>query len=316
MTTPKISVILPVYQVQINWFTQSLNSIVNQTFTDFELIVVLDNPDSKELETVINKHKKNDERILLIKNRQNIGLPKSLNKGIQLSRGKYIARMDADDVSMPNRLETQFNYLETNLSISLCGGQAIKIDGRGNEIGNTNNVLDPALIGKLIPYINPMTHPTWMIRSKDIKEIGLYRNFPNAEDLDLVIRLAANSKKIINLPDILIKYRMHFESQSGKKSIEQRLCFKYIQRLYKERLQTGSDSFNELELRDYLINNRPKNFDSQNELWKARIFGERNFINKYFFIAKSFFGSSVNRNYLLDLARAKIIRILFKLNLH
>ena len=126
---PKISVLMCVYNDE-DWLKNSIDSIVNQTFTDFEFVIVNDGSTDNSLE-IINSY--SDDRIRIINNEENLGLPKSLNRGLNLCKSELIARMDADDISMNNRLEKQYKYLKKNKEIALIGGQAEYIDSDGSK---------------------------------------------------------------------------------------------------------------------------------------------------------------------------------------
>ena len=108
---PKLSVVMSVYNEPTEWITQSIDSILNQTFRDFEFIIINDNPEREENESLLNSYSQKDKRIVVIKNEQNLGLTKSLNIGINEAKGDYIVRMDADDYSFPERFEKQVQFM-------------------------------------------------------------------------------------------------------------------------------------------------------------------------------------------------------------
>ena len=107
MENVKISVILSAYNEEERWFRKAVESILNQSFKEFELILILDNPNNELLDKIIKEYKEKDSRIIYIKNEKNLGLVESLNRGIKASSGLYIARMDADDIAKPTRIEKQ-----------------------------------------------------------------------------------------------------------------------------------------------------------------------------------------------------------------
>lgn len=132
---PRVSVIMSVYNSE-KYLEDSIKSILNQSFKDFEFIIVNDCSNDNSLK-IINKYKENDVRIRLINNSKKINLANSLNKCLKVAKGKYIARMDADDISIKNRLEIQYNFMEENEDIFLCGGSAIVINEYGKKKGNS-----------------------------------------------------------------------------------------------------------------------------------------------------------------------------------
>ncbi len=300
-----ISVILPVYNVPQDWLIQSIESILHQTISNFELLVINDSPTNQDLKHTLHHFEQKDTRIKLIENTRNLGISKSLNKAIQIAKGKYIARMDADDIAFPKRLEHQFNYLEQNPEVALCGTQAIKIDQHGKPFGKTQNPIDHNLIIKVAPYQNPTTHPTWMIRRAEILKVGLYRNFPNAEDYDLIIRLIRQGTKITNLSETLLQYRVHTNSQSFGKSLEQKICIQYIQM----NLLKSPEAFDPKKLTQYLEEIKGRHKNQKSYLYQARVSG--NPFSKLLFSTLAFLDSSIERRYLRNLSTAKIIKFIY-----
>lgn len=206
ITEPIISVIMTVYNSE-KYISEAVNSVLNQTFKDFEFIIVND----ASTDTTLDILKQfDDERIILLENNENKGTVFSANRAIRIAKGKYIARVDSDDVFLPEKLEKQFNYLEQNNNVSIVGCQAIIIDETGNEIKQNkwpvgfNNVLFEAFTN-----VSPVGNPMVLIRKSDLLEVGKYRDFFPAEDLDLWLRFILKGKVIDNLPDTLFLYRRH-----------------------------------------------------------------------------------------------------------
>ena len=128
---PTISVIMSVYNTNKSFLAEAIESILNQTYPNFEFIIIDDNSTDGSL-SIIEQYMSKDDRIVLIKNKTNIGLTKSLNKGLKLAKGQYIARMDADDVSLPDRFKQQIEYMENNSHVTVIGGIAYS----GAEVTN------------------------------------------------------------------------------------------------------------------------------------------------------------------------------------
>ncbi len=306
-----ISVLLPIYKEPILWITQSVESMLNQTFKSFELILLLDNPTNKELSTFLKKYSV-DKRVKLVINKRNIGLPRTLNKGIDLAIGKYIARMDADDIAFPNRLKKQYDFMEAHPMIDLCGSQLLKMDRNGNILKPSNHVSDMVLLKKMLPFCNIITHPTWFIKKSVYLEVGKYRNFPNAEDYDLVYRIINAGKQVTNLDEILMYYRVHIEGQTGGKSLAQKVCFDHLKQLHRERMEKGISSFDESFLLT-LIQEKQVKYQEQQQ--KAQEYLLKSFQQKanrqpvraFLSLLKSFCASPIQRRYYLDLLNAKLI---------
>ena len=119
--SPHISVLMSVYHEPIDWLALSVDSILNQSFSDFEFIIIVDDPNNQEAINYIRQKEEEDNRIVLLINEENVGLTKSLNKGLKIAKGNYIARMDADDISYPERFEKQFTFMESHPSVILLG---------------------------------------------------------------------------------------------------------------------------------------------------------------------------------------------------
>ncbi len=208
ISVPTVSVIMSVYNEPIDWIQQAADSILNQTFTDFEFIIINDKPDREENKTLLSELSEKDRRIRVVNNPENIGLTASLNKGIQLAKGNYIARMDADDISLENRFREQVQFLESNLNIGICGTDARIIDKEGTV---TNKMWlyhkSEVLKASIISYC-PFIHPTIMGR-RHIFEANKYdENCRVAQDWNLWLRLV-ESVQFANIPKVLFHYRIH-----------------------------------------------------------------------------------------------------------
>lgn len=185
-TNPKISVLMGVYNAEED-LKSSIESILNQTYEDFELIIINDGSTDSSRE-IIEAYAQKDARIHLV-NQENMGLTKALNKGIAVSRGKYIARQDADDVSYPHRLKKQIDLMESNEAIVLSGSNCddLYADGSTGEWG----AYAPDELQKVVFLKTPFAHSTIMMRADICKELGGYdENFKTSQDMELWMRFA------------------------------------------------------------------------------------------------------------------------------
>ena len=210
MKKPDISVVMSIFK-RVIFLDEAIESILNQTFTNFEFIIVIEHSDEQEK---INKYitsKYNDKRIKLINNKTKLGFAESLNVGIKLAKGKYIARMDDDDISLPLRFEKQFNYLEKHKDIGVLG-TSVKVFM--NENYESYPQTDSEIIKTNTLINNQMYHPTVMIRKEVIEENALYydKNF-KTEDAELWSR-AVKVTKMANMKNILFKYRASNENET------------------------------------------------------------------------------------------------------
>lgn len=227
-----ISIIMSTYKEEENLLRESIESILNQTYKDFEFIIILDFPDNNLHKKIIEEYSKIDNRIRFFVNEKNIGLTGSLNRGLSLAKGEYIARMDADDISLPYRLERQLEYIKKN-QYDLIGGITQMIDEDGNSIYSIQKVpTDFNKIKKALRYGQCIAHPTWLGRKEVFDYLNGYRNIPLCEDFDFTLRVVLNGFKISNLNETVLKYRMTKNSISRNNLYDQYLYMKYITNEY------------------------------------------------------------------------------------
>ena len=233
---PEISVIMSVFNENENEIIQSVQSILKQTFDDFEFVIMYDNPGYDELWVLLEELSEQDDRIILMKNRENLGLPKSLNKALEISNGKYIARMDADDVASKDRLKKQYDFLAQNKDIGVVASDRLNIDENGTVIDTIHIVVNNHDIAKkAMNYYNIYAHPTLMFRREVIESVGGYRNFKAAQDYDLLLRLLIQNVNIYIINEPLLFYRVRNSSITQKNIAVQRAYQLYALKLYRNR---------------------------------------------------------------------------------
>jgi glycosyltransferase involved in cell wall biosynthesis len=245
---PKVSVVMSVYNSE-KYLRESVNSVLNQSFTDFEFVIINDGSTDGTRE-ILESY--NDPRIILI-HQENMGLTKSLNKGITLARGEYIARQDADDISMLERLEKQLEFLEKNKNVALLGTAAQIIYNRGILLKTTINPCDYASIKNLLKNTNCFIHGSVMFKREVFFELGGYREFfLTSQDYDLWLRFAEKFE-VANLLIPLYKFRFNQQSISFKKAIvSQRKMALFAKKLAKAREKGYSETSLIKELNDFL----------------------------------------------------------------
>ena len=235
----KISVIMPVYNTPEEWLRESIESILNQTYKDFEFLII-DDGSTNNVPNILAEYAEKDSRIKIILG-EHKGISNALNKGLDLSNGDFIARMDGDDISLPNRFERQIEFLNNNSEISICG-TGIKF------FPNEKNSYYPDKIG-IVELLNfcCIAHPTVMMRKKDLLKYNLKydESFKSSEDYELWSR-AIKYVNIANISDVLLHYRRNPNGNSkNKKTVEY-------------------DSIIKKRLMDYISRNK----NVQNLLWK------------------------------------------------
>lgn len=227
-----LSVIMSTYKEEESLLREAIESVLNQTYRDFEYIIILDYPENEMHKEVITSYQKKDSRIKFYINEKNMGLTASLNRGLSLASGKYIARMDADDVCLATRFEHQLKYLEEN-DYDLIGGITQMIDEDGNTIYSISKVpQDFNKIKKALKYGQCIAHPTWFGKKEVFDTLGGYRNMPLCEDYDFTLRAVLKGFKISNLNETVLKYRMTSNSISRSNLYEQYLYMTVITSCY------------------------------------------------------------------------------------
>lgn len=210
-----ISVLMPAYNAE-KYIGEAIESILSQTYKNFEFIIIDDCSTDKTGE-IIEKYKKKDKRIKAYKNKKNIYIAANRNELIKLAKGKYIAWQDADDISLPQRLEHQYKFLEKNPKVGIVGGYLQFFnDKEGNTSVRKYSANDEELRRKIFRY-SPVAQPTAMIRRKILSEVGVYNlKYPPAEDIDMSFRIGKKCK-FANLQEITLRYRENETSATFKK---------------------------------------------------------------------------------------------------
>ena len=218
-TVPPISVILPVHNGG-RYLAAAVASVLTQTCRDFELIAIDDgSPDSSA--AVLTGFAAADPRVRVV-SRPNRGLVSTLNEAIDLAGGRYLARMDADDLCLPERFAKQLAHLDAHPDCVLVGSRVLVVDPAGlpiKELGHqaTHDAIDAAHLGCGWPVV----HPAVMMRTDAVRRVGCYREqYDTLEDLDLFLRLAEVGR-LANLPDVLLHYRQHFASVTHTRAARQ-----------------------------------------------------------------------------------------------
>jgi len=236
---PKVTVLMPVYNGE-KYLHEAIESILNQTFTDFEFLIINDGSTDNSI-SIIESY--NDSRIRLINNEKNLGLIDTLNNGIDLAKGEYIARMDCDDISLLKRLEKQIDFLKKNPSACLVATHIALIDENGNSVGYWSEDMKTVSISQIksmIPEENCIAHPTVMIKKEVVKAIKYNKAFKHNEDWGLWLTLLSQGYALAKVDEPLLKYRIHSEGttvKANREGVRKKIIqFKY--RYIKERTKT------------------------------------------------------------------------------
>ena len=203
-----ISVLMSVYKKENSvYFEKALNSVLNQTLTPDEIVIVQDGELTDELYDIIQRYKEKYSIIRTYEFKENVMLGRALEKGVILCEYEYIARMDTDDIAVKDRLENQYNYLKAHGDVSVLGGNIEEFNDDRSYIQVKKMPIGMKNIRRYGKYRNPINHMSVMFRRSAVLKSGNYRHFPYLEDYDLWIRMMANGMRFENLDKVLVYAR-------------------------------------------------------------------------------------------------------------
>jgi glycosyltransferase involved in cell wall biosynthesis len=243
--TPLLSVVMPVRN-GARWLGEAIDSVVKQTFSDLELLVI-DDGSTDETPQILSAWSRRDDRIRVL-SQHGLGLVAALNYGFAQARGPFIARLDADDRAAPERLERQIRVLDSEPSLGLLGSWAQRTDEHGRPRGYLRPETDPEKLVDILTRANPFVHSTIVLRTEIARGLGGYRPaFEAAEDYDLWLRMSEVTS-VANLPEPLVQYRRHGSNVTARKAIRQSFSARLAQRAASVRRRTGRDPATDLAI--------------------------------------------------------------------
>lgn len=248
-----ISILMSTYNETESQIRESVESILAQTYSNFELIIINDNPKRDDVKLILDTY--NDKRIRFYQNPNNIGLAMSMNKAAELASHEavFYARMDADDIATKDRLEKNYICLSSG-NYDLVFSQYYHIDENSNKLNKPfQKVIADGELTKNIYLHSVIHHPTVMFTREIFEKVGGYRNFPCSQDLDLWFRMCEAGCRFHMIDEPLLYYRINPNSVSSKKWFRQQLTCNYIFELSIQRLKTGQDSYSIEDYEKYLI---------------------------------------------------------------
>lgn len=227
---PVVSVLMPVYNAE-RYVKEAINSILNQTFKDFELVVLNDASSDSSKEIILSFQ---DARIRYIENEQNRGLSFSRNRLLSEVRGEYIAWLDADDIAYPARLEEEYRFLEEHTDHALVASWARLIDSEGKPTGNyIKSYIPDEYLSALLLFVNYFVQSSVMLRKSHLPDVHYRQEFPPTEDYELWVRIAAMHPVAI-LPKTLVDYRIHETNISSIQQLKSEKAVKLNHRIQLE----------------------------------------------------------------------------------
>lgn len=245
---PRVSVLMSVYN-DATHVGEAIDSIIGQSFSDYEFLIVDDASTDASFDVIRSFP---DPRIRIFQNASNIGLARSLNKGLENARGDIIARIDSDDISLRDRLKVQVEYMDAHPRIGMVGCQDMRIDENGAELDFRKRLTSHSELSQALLWgTNPFRHSAALFRTECVRLVGLYRERPRqvglhrkalhmAQDYDLWLRISEVAE-VANIDELLCKYRVHAGSMTYGRQVQQAADADWAHRLAIQRQIYGQD---------------------------------------------------------------------------
>ena len=244
-----VSVIMSTYNENESYIRTSVSSVLKQTLSDLELIIVIDNPENEAAVRTVNAFAAEDSRVRVLCNERNLGLVRTLNKAIAAAGGAVLARMDADDIALPQRLEKQLAFMERE-HIDIVGAATQYIDENGSLTGSGHIYRTEEQLHRLLRFENGLCHPTWMVRREVYEQLNGYRDIDSCEDYDFLLRAIEKDYRLGMVDEVLLYYRYNKNGISQSREFRQFLAFSYL-----SAHRTSPSAVSEEEIRNYVNNN-------------------------------------------------------------
>jgi len=317
--SPAISVVMSIFKEPEQWLRASIESILSQTYPDFEFVIINDNPDSETNKNLLQKYSESDSRIKVISNEVQSGLTKSLNTGLQFAKGQYVARMDADDISTLNRLELQKGFLDANPEYIACGSSVFKI----LENNETKDILSKPKTDEEIKsslfFESPMVHPSLFFRRIDNQFMPYDTSYRYCQDYDYISKLAVYGK-LYNFQNPLLYYRFsdkqitfvnrNLQNNLGH-TIRNRNIVNYLSEKYNVKIDGvfGKDSVQlSSDVLKLLKRNRADNRNLSAVLYSILFYSDINFFERSLCLIKSVFVINIQNKYRIRLLLSPLIK--------
>ena len=263
-----VSVVMSVYNEKKEWIQKSIESVLQQTWTSIEFIIIVDNPQNNEAIDTVREYAEQDNRIRYVVNDINRGLVYCLNRGMAMATGDILARMDADDISYANRIETEMKYLKKYKADFVIGCIDFLIKDEVQK-GENTVFMEPEMVKELMKFGNVSFHPTWLMKKSVFEENGGYRSIKACEDVDFLLRSLQKEKKIIRLQEHVHLYRLQDQSISATNGLSQYRKAEFLRKEYGKKHQIDHISENKIndlgsnlspnQIRQFQIGNRRMN---------------------------------------------------------
>ena len=239
MENYKVSVVMSVYNEEIRVLKESIESILNQSYKNLQFIIILDNPNNNEIREILKAYSLKDKRIQLIENEKNIGLVNSLNKALKLVDGKFIARMDADDISHKDRIRTQLKSID-KYNCDFITTRSNVINENGEFLYKLNNsCLNYKKSNKILGIKCIHFHPTWFFKREILDVVKEYHHRDYVEDYDFLCRTAISGFKIVTINEYLLDVRVRESGITKSNIYEQYLNAKLVRQAFNRSIRNN-----------------------------------------------------------------------------
>lgn len=244
-----VSVIMSTYNESEGYIRASVSSVLSQTLSDLEFIIVIDNPENEAAVRTVNAFAAEDSRVRVLCNERNLGLVRTLNRAITAAKGRILARMDADDIALPQRLEKQLAFMERE-GFDIVGAATQYVDENGTLTGGGHTYRTEEQLLRLLQFENGLCHPTWMVRREVYEQLNGYRDIDSCEDYDFLLRAIEKGYRLGMVDEVLLYYRYNLNGISQSREFRQFLAFSYL-----SAHRNSPSAVSEDEIRDYVNKN-------------------------------------------------------------
>lgn len=280
-----VSVLMSIYKESVPVVGKAIDSIRNQTYTNLEIVVLLDYPEHEEMKEYLMQLADREPRLRYHFNEKNLGLLDSLNRGIGMCHGDYICRMDEDDYAEKERIEKQMQYLQ-KYELDLVGSYTNLMDMNGELLGEIRRFPSHnKYLCQYLKYTNAVPHPTWLVRKCVYEKLNGYRNIPCADDYDFLIRVCLHRYKMGVVPEALLRYRINRNGMTQQNIASQKIVSSYLAKQIRQKR-----IFSEEEIAAYRVKkqDREKNLTRYYTMGKRWKLGQKiSFTDKCFVIFNS-----------------------------
>lgn len=232
MSEQLVSVIMSVYNEKEEWLRKSIESILGQTYSCLQFVIVLDNPDNRQAKHILDEYQKQDSRVEVYTNEKNMGLVASLNRALTFVQGDYVARMDADDIALPERLEKELHFMEKKNADMVAASVQMMDEGEREIPMSPMGEFCAEDFAAMMKVGNVAPHPTWLLKKEMYDVLGGYREAKYCEDYDFLLRALQQGFCCCKTADVVLRYRVRDNGISKSYVLEQKEKLTFLRKAY------------------------------------------------------------------------------------